>query len=196
MIFRPVVHPVLLVLIVLVAAALVFLSAKRAARKRVTDIVRRSFIVLVVIIMGSGPSIPGEALEVSSSLEVYLVIDLVNFFKPRINFSQLHSDAPMRSPRPFLKQHFPNFSGRIHSSPPLPLRPQLFHRKGFAEFNCHRIRTNPRKLRLPETVCPIERHRYDPAPAALRDLKACLVKFQKRRIIRVGISLRDRKSVV
>ena len=75
MIFRPVVHPVLLVLIVLVAAALVFLSAKRAARKRVTDIVRRSFIVLVVIIMGSGPSIPGEALEVSSSLEVYLVID-------------------------------------------------------------------------------------------------------------------------
>ena len=75
MIFRPVVHPVLLFLIVLVAAAFVFLSAKRAARKRVMDIIRRSFIVLAVIIMGAGPSIPGQALEVSSALEVYLVID-------------------------------------------------------------------------------------------------------------------------
>lgn len=75
MIFRPVVHPVLLFLIVLVAAAFVFLSTKRAARKRVMDIIRRSFIVLAVIIMGAGPSIPGQALEVSSALEVYLVID-------------------------------------------------------------------------------------------------------------------------
>lgn len=75
MIFRPVVHPVLLFLIVLVAAAFVFLSAKRAARKRVMDIIRRSFIVVTVIIMGAGPSIPGQALEVSSALEVYLVID-------------------------------------------------------------------------------------------------------------------------
>lgn len=75
MIFRPVVHPVLLVLIVVVAATFVFLSAKRAARKRVMDIIRRSFIVVTVIIMGAGPSIPGQALEVSSALEVYLVID-------------------------------------------------------------------------------------------------------------------------
>lgn len=75
MIFRPVVHPVLLVLIVAVAATFVFLSAKRAARKRVMDIIRRSFIVVTVIIMGAGPSIPGQALEVSSALEVYLVID-------------------------------------------------------------------------------------------------------------------------
>ena len=60
MIFRPVVHPVLLFLIVLVAAAFVFLSAKRAARKRVMDIIRRSFIVVTVIIMGAGPSIPGQ----------------------------------------------------------------------------------------------------------------------------------------
>ena len=75
MIFRPVVHPVLLVLIVAVAATFVFLSAKRAARKRVMDIIRRSFIVVTVIIMGAGPSIPGQALEVTSALEVYLVID-------------------------------------------------------------------------------------------------------------------------
>ena len=75
MIFRPVIHPVLLVLILAIAATFVFLSARRAARKRVMDIIRRSLIVLTVIVMGAGPSIPGEAVEVSSALEVYLVID-------------------------------------------------------------------------------------------------------------------------
>ena len=60
MIFRPVVHPVLLVLILLVAATFVFLSAKRAARKRVMDIIRRSFIVLTVIIMGAGRRSPAR----------------------------------------------------------------------------------------------------------------------------------------
>ena len=75
MIFRPVVHPVLLVLILAIGATFVFLSAKRAARKRVMDVIRRSLIVLIVIVMGAGPSIPGEAVEVSSALEVYLVID-------------------------------------------------------------------------------------------------------------------------
>ena len=68
MIFRPVIHPVLLVLILAIAATFVFLSARRAARKRVMDIIRRSFIVVTVIIMGAGPSIPGQALEVSSAL--------------------------------------------------------------------------------------------------------------------------------
>lgn len=75
MIFRPVIHPVLLVLILAIGATFVFLSAKRAARKRVMDVIRRSLIVLIVIVMGAGPSIPGEAVEVSSALEVYLVID-------------------------------------------------------------------------------------------------------------------------
>ena len=73
MIFRPVIHPVLLVLILAIGATFVFLSAKRAARKRVMDVIRRSLIVLIVIVMGAGPSIPGEAVEVSSALEVYLV---------------------------------------------------------------------------------------------------------------------------
>ena len=75
MIFRPVIHPVLLVLILAIAATFVFLSARRAARKRVMDIIRRSLIVLTVIVMGAGPSIPGEAQEVTSTLEVYFVID-------------------------------------------------------------------------------------------------------------------------
>ena len=75
MIFRPVIHPVLLVLILAIGVTFVFLSAKRAARKRVMDVIRRSLIVLIVIVMGAGPSIPGEAVEVSSALEVYLVID-------------------------------------------------------------------------------------------------------------------------
>ena len=75
MIFRPVINLVLLVLIALVAATFVFLSARRAVRAHITDIVRRSLIAVVVVIMGAGPSIPGEAIEVRSTLEVYFVID-------------------------------------------------------------------------------------------------------------------------
>ena len=51
MIFRPVIHPVLLVLILAIGVTFVFLSAKRAARKRVMDVIRRSLIVLIVIVV-------------------------------------------------------------------------------------------------------------------------------------------------
>lgn len=75
MVFRPAVNLVLLVLIVLLGAALVFLTARRATRRSFIDILRRSMILAVVVVMGAGPSIPGEAEEVTSSLEVYFVID-------------------------------------------------------------------------------------------------------------------------
>ena len=70
MVFRPAVNLVLLVLIVLLGAALVFLTARRATRRSFIDIFRRSMILAVVVVMGAGPSIPGEAEEVTSSLEV------------------------------------------------------------------------------------------------------------------------------
>ena len=75
MIFRPVFHVVVLGIIAMLGALFVFLSAKRATRRNVMDILRRFLIVVTVIIMGAGPSIPGEAEEVTSTLEVYFVID-------------------------------------------------------------------------------------------------------------------------
>ena len=75
MIFRPVFHVVVLGIIAVLGALFVFLSAKRATRRHVMDVLRRFLIVVTVIIMGAGPSIPGEAQEVTSTLEVYFVID-------------------------------------------------------------------------------------------------------------------------
>lgn len=75
MIFRPVFHVVVLGIIAVLGALFVFLSAKRATRRHVMDVLRRFLIVVTVIIMGAGPSIHGEAQEVASTLEVYFVID-------------------------------------------------------------------------------------------------------------------------
>ena len=75
MIFRPVFHLALLGIVGVLGALFVFLSAKRATRRHVMDVLRRFLIVVTVIIMGAGPSIPGEAQEVTSTLEVYFVID-------------------------------------------------------------------------------------------------------------------------
>ena len=75
MIFRPVFHLAILGIIAVLGALFVFLSAKRATRRHVMDVLRRFLIVVTVIIMGAGPSIPGEAQEVTSTLEVYFVID-------------------------------------------------------------------------------------------------------------------------
>lgn len=75
MIFRPVFHVAVLGIVAVLGALFVFLSAKRATRRNVMDILRRFLIVVTVIIMGAGPSIPGEAQEVTSTLEVYFVID-------------------------------------------------------------------------------------------------------------------------
>ena len=75
MIFRPVFHVVVLGIIAVLGALFVFLSAKRATRRHVMDVLRRFLIVVAVIIMGAGPSIHGEAQEVTSTLEVYFVVD-------------------------------------------------------------------------------------------------------------------------
>ena len=75
MIFRPVFHLAILGIIAVLGALFVFLSAKRATRRHVMDVLRRFLIVVAVIIMGAGPSIHGEAQEVTSTLEVYFVID-------------------------------------------------------------------------------------------------------------------------
>ena len=50
-------------------------SARRSVRTSLMDVIRRSLIVVMVAVMGAGPSIPGKAVEVTSSLEVYYVID-------------------------------------------------------------------------------------------------------------------------
>ena len=75
MVFRPVIHLIVLVVIALVAATFVFLSARRSLRTNLMDVIRRSLIAVVVIIMGAGPSIPGTIIEVTSNIEVYFVID-------------------------------------------------------------------------------------------------------------------------
>ena len=75
MVFHPVIHLFLLILITVVAGVFVFLTWHRAVRKNVKDVIRRSLIVVTVLVMGAGPSIPGEAVEVTSTLEVYFVID-------------------------------------------------------------------------------------------------------------------------
>lgn len=75
MVFRPVISLVLLVIICVVAVVFVILSAHRSLRKNITDVIRRSLVVVVVLVMGAGPSLPGEAVEVTSTLEVYFVID-------------------------------------------------------------------------------------------------------------------------
>ena len=75
MVFRPVIHLFVLVVIALVAATFVFLSARRSLRTNLMDVIRRSLIAVVVIIMGAGPSIPGAIIEVTSNIEVYFVID-------------------------------------------------------------------------------------------------------------------------
>lgn len=75
MVFRPVIHLIVLVVIAMVAATFVFLSARRSLRTNLMDVIRRSLIAVVVIIMGAGPSIPGTIIEVTSNIEVYFVID-------------------------------------------------------------------------------------------------------------------------
>ena len=75
MVFHPVIHLFLLILITVVAGVFVFLTWHRAVRKNMKDVIRRSLIVVTVLVMGAGPSIPGEAVEVTSTLEVYFVID-------------------------------------------------------------------------------------------------------------------------
>ena len=75
MVFRPVIHLFVLVVIALVAATFVFLSARRSLRTNMMDVVWRPLITVVVIIMGAGPSIPGAIIEVISNIEVYFVID-------------------------------------------------------------------------------------------------------------------------
>ena len=54
MVFRPVIHLFVLVVIALVAATFVFLSARRSLRTNLMDVIRRSLIAVVVIIMGTG----------------------------------------------------------------------------------------------------------------------------------------------
>ena len=54
MIFRPVFHVVVLGIIAVLGALFVFLSAKRATRRHVMDVLRRFLIVVTVIIMGLG----------------------------------------------------------------------------------------------------------------------------------------------
>ena len=75
MVFRPIVHIAVIVAILVVGAAMVFLMWKRSARPHLNDAVRRALAVVVVALICAGPSVEGEVTQVTSSLEVYMVID-------------------------------------------------------------------------------------------------------------------------
>lgn len=75
MIFRSVFHLAVLDIIAVFSTPLVFLSAEHATRRHAMDVLRRSLIVVIVIIMGTGPLIPDEVQEVTLTLEAYFVVD-------------------------------------------------------------------------------------------------------------------------
>ena len=138
MIFRPVFHLAVLGIIAVLGALFVFLSAKRATRRHVMDVLRRFLIVVAVIIMGAGPSIHGEAQEVTSTLEVYFVIDRTGSMaaedwdgnKPRIDGvrndvaimmniltdSRVHTDLPLTSDASAVVAYMDSFDRELSSS--------------------------------------------------------------------------------
>ena len=75
MVFRPIAHITVIIAILIIGAAMVFLMWKRSARPHLNDAVRRALAVVVVALICAGPSVEGEATQVSSSVEVYMVID-------------------------------------------------------------------------------------------------------------------------
>ena len=75
MVFRPIAHIAVIIAILIIGAAMVFLMWKRSARPHLNDAVRRALAVVVVALICAGPSVEGEATQVSSSVEVYMVID-------------------------------------------------------------------------------------------------------------------------
>ena len=75
MVFRPIAHIAVIIAILVIGTAMVFLMWKRSARPHLNDAVRRALAVVVVALICAGPSVEGEATQVSSSVEVYMVID-------------------------------------------------------------------------------------------------------------------------
>ncbi|WP_043535767.1 vWA domain-containing protein [Actinomyces polynesiensis] len=76
MILRPVVEPAwLLVVLALVLAALLVLGARRRGPLGRWALVRRGLMSALVLLMLLGPSVPGEAQRVTSTTEVWFVID-------------------------------------------------------------------------------------------------------------------------
>nr|WP_022867364.1 vWA domain-containing protein [Schaalia vaccimaxillae] len=75
MVLRPVFEPAIIVLIMILGLGMVGWGWLRATRRRPLDVVRRGLMVVLVAIMATGPSIPGEAREIVSATEVWLVVD-------------------------------------------------------------------------------------------------------------------------
>ena len=95
MIFRPVFHLALLGIVGVLGALFVFLSAKRATRRHVMDVLRRFLIVVTVIVMGAGPSIPGEAQEVTTAKFFIHHSMFLSIFVP-VLFDEIYSALPRR----------------------------------------------------------------------------------------------------
>ncbi len=78
MVFRPIVGPVLIAVFVVIGLGLCLLGARRARRRgwsrRWTE-VRRVLMVVVVALMLAGPSVPGAVPQVTSTTEVWFVVD-------------------------------------------------------------------------------------------------------------------------
>lgn len=75
MVFRPIVHIGVIAAILVAGIAMVFLMWRRSARPHMNDAVRRGLVVVVVSLICAGPSVEGEVTQVTSSVEVYMVID-------------------------------------------------------------------------------------------------------------------------
>ncbi|MFC7579682.1 VWA domain-containing protein [Schaalia naturae] len=76
MILRPVIEPVWwIALFAVCGAALVVLGARRSGPRARWATLRRSLMVAVTAVMLAGPSVPGEAVPVTSDTEVWLVLD-------------------------------------------------------------------------------------------------------------------------
>lgn len=76
MILRPILQPAwLIALLAVVLVALLVLGVRRLAHGRRAVLVRRGLMSALVLVMLLGPSLPGEARKVSSSTEVWLVLD-------------------------------------------------------------------------------------------------------------------------
>lgn len=76
MIFRPIFSVTfIIVFVIIIGGGLVWAGMRRTTRTRNLDAGRRALLVAVLAFTCAGPSLPGEAVEVVSNTEVWLVID-------------------------------------------------------------------------------------------------------------------------
>lgn len=75
MFLRPILPVFGIVLVLLVGLGLVALGLRRRTRSARLDAARRALLVVVLALMCAGPSIPGEATEVRTAAQAWIVVD-------------------------------------------------------------------------------------------------------------------------